>query len=95
MVKITATEQNIEKRMKRNEDSLRDLWDNIKCTQKEKRERKDLRKYLKRLRAENLPNMGKEIVKQVQEAQSPRQEKHKEEHTETYSNQTGKSYRQR
>ena len=30
MVKITATEQNIEKRMKRNEDSLRDLWDNIK-----------------------------------------------------------------
>ena len=32
MVKITATEQNIEKRMKRNEDSLRDLWDNIKHT---------------------------------------------------------------
>ena len=32
MVEITATEQNIEKRMKRNEDSLRDLWDNIKHT---------------------------------------------------------------
>ena len=32
MVEITAREQNIEKRMKRNEDSLRDLWDNIKCT---------------------------------------------------------------
>ena len=32
MVKITAAKQNIEKRMKRNEDSLRDLWDNIKCT---------------------------------------------------------------
>ena len=31
MVEIIATEQNIEKRMKRNEDSLRDLWDNIKC----------------------------------------------------------------
>ena len=30
MVEITATEQNIEKRI-RNEDSLRDLWDNIKC----------------------------------------------------------------
>ena len=27
MVEITATEQNIEKRMKRNEDSLRNLWD--------------------------------------------------------------------
>ena len=32
MVEITATGQNIEKRMKRNEDSLRDLSDNIKCT---------------------------------------------------------------
>ena len=28
-VEIIATEQNKEKRMKRNEDSLRDLWDNI------------------------------------------------------------------
>ena len=32
MVEITATEQNKEKRMQRNEDSLRDLWGNIKCT---------------------------------------------------------------
>ena len=31
-VEITATEQNIERGMKRNQDSLRDLWDNIKCT---------------------------------------------------------------
>ena len=30
MVEITAEEQNKQKRMKRNEDSLRDLWDNIK-----------------------------------------------------------------
>ena len=32
MVEFTAVEQNKEKRMKRNEDSLRDLWDNIKHT---------------------------------------------------------------
>ena len=32
MVKITTTEQNIEKRMEKNEDSLRDLWDNINQT---------------------------------------------------------------
>ena len=32
MVEITTKKQNIEKRMKRNEDSLRDLWDNIKHT---------------------------------------------------------------
>ena len=32
MVEFTAAEQNKQKkRMKRNEDSLRDLWDNIKC----------------------------------------------------------------
>ena len=29
---ITTEEQNKEKRMKRIEDSLRDLWDNMKCT---------------------------------------------------------------
>ena len=32
MVEITAAEQNMEKRMKKNEDRLRDLWDNIKHT---------------------------------------------------------------
>ena len=31
-VEITSEEQNKVKRMKRTEDSLRDLWDNIKCT---------------------------------------------------------------
>ena len=57
VVEFTAVEQNKEKRMKRNEDTLRDLWDNIKRTnirimgvpEGEERERKDLRKYLKRL----------------------------------------------
>ena len=32
MVEITSEEQNKVKRMKRTEDSLRNLWDNIKCT---------------------------------------------------------------
>ena len=32
MVEITSKEQNKVKRMKTTEDSLRDLWDNIKCT---------------------------------------------------------------
>ena len=60
MVEITATEQNIEKRMRRNEDSLRDLWDNnkhndilIKGVPEE--ERKDLRKYLKRQKLKTSP----------------------------------------
>ena len=51
MVEITAVEHNKEKR---DEDSLRDLWDNIKRTNirvtgvAEGGERKDPRKYLKR-----------------------------------------------
>ena len=57
MVEFTAAEQNKKKGMKRNEDSLRDLWDNIKhnniriigVPEGEERERKDQRKYLKRL----------------------------------------------
>ena len=32
MVEITSEEQNKVKRMKRTEDSLRDLWDNIECS---------------------------------------------------------------
>ena len=32
IVEITTAEQNKEKRMKRIEDGLRDLWENIKCT---------------------------------------------------------------
>ena len=48
-LEITVTEQNIEERMKRNEDSLRDLWDNTKCTNiLILRVQKETRKYLKR-----------------------------------------------
>ena len=32
LVEITDAEQNKEKRMKRNEESLREIWDNIKYT---------------------------------------------------------------
>ena len=54
-VEITTAEQNKEKRMKRTEDSLRELWNNIKRTiiriigVPEEEEKKGLRKYLKRL----------------------------------------------
>ena len=56
IVEITSEEQNKVKRMKRAEDSLRELWDNIKLTsirimgsQKKKRKRKGMRTFLKRL----------------------------------------------
>ena len=40
---------------------------------------------------ENFPNKGKEIDTQVQEAQSPRQDKLKEKHAKTHSNETDKN----
>ena len=56
VVEITSEEQNKVKGMKRTEDSLRDLWDNIKHTNiriigvpEEKRKRKGVRKFLKKL----------------------------------------------
>ena len=77
MVEITAEEQNKVKRMKRTEDSLRDLWDNIKCTNiriigvlEEEEKKKGYEKIFEVILVENFPNMGKEIVIQVQEAQS-------------------------
>ena len=62
--------------MKRNEDSLRDLWDNIKrntihiigVSEEEDRE-KGPEKIFEDIIVENFPNMGKEIATQVQEAQ--------------------------
>ena len=76
MVEFTAKEQSKEKRMKRNENSLRDLWDNIQCTniciigvpEGEERE-KGQEKIFKGIIDEQFPNMGKEIATQVQEAQ--------------------------
>ena len=82
---------------KKNEDSLRDLWDNIKCTNictigvREEEREKGPEKIFEEIIDENFPNMGKEIVTQVQEAQSFKQDKPKEEHTDTYSNQTDKN----
>ena len=48
-------------------------------------------KIFKEIIAENFPNMGKEIVNQVQKAQSPRQDKPKEAHTKIHNNQTEKN----
>ena len=55
--------------MKRNEDSLRDLWDNVKCNniriigvpEGEERE-KGPEKISEEITVENFPNMGKQIV---------------------------------
>ena len=91
IVEITTTEQNKEKRMKRIEDSLRDLWDHFKCTNiriigvpEEEEKKKGTEKLFEEIIVENFPSMGKKIVNQVQEVQSPIQDKSKEKHTNTY-----------
>ena len=72
VAEITTAEQNKEKSMRRIEDSLRDLWDNIKCTNiqiigvpEEKEKKKGTEKIFEEIIVENFPNMGKEIVNQV------------------------------
>ena len=75
MVEFTAAEQIKEKRVKRNEDSLRDLWDNIKHNNiriigvPEEEKKKGTEKIFEEIIVENFPNMGKEIATKVQEAQ--------------------------
>ena len=75
-MQIASEEQNKVKRMKRTEDSLRDLWNNIKCTNiqiigvpKEEEKKKGYEKLFEEIIVENFPNMKQEIANQVQEVQ--------------------------
>ena len=62
-MEITAVEQNKGKRMKRIEDSLRDIWDNIKCTNTriiavpEEKKNNWSEKIFEEIIVENFPNM--------------------------------------
>ena len=77
--------------MKSIEDSLRDLWDNIKCTNirvigvlEGKEKKKGAEKIFEEIIVENFPNTGKEIVNQVQEVQSHAGETQGETRRNTY-----------
>ena len=54
--------------MKRTEYSLRDLWGNIKCTNRVIGVPEE-EKFFEEIIVENFPNIEKEIVNQMQEAQ--------------------------
>ena len=76
MVQINEAERKKEKRIKRNEDNLRDVWDNVKCPNiqiigvpGEEYKKKGHEKILEEIIVENFPKMGKEIATQVQETQ--------------------------
>ena len=79
MGEISSEEQNEVKRMKRTEDSLRDLWDSFKHINiwiigvpEEEEKKKGYEKIFEEIIVENFPNMEKEIVKS---------KRHKEYHT--------------
>ena len=62
VVKINSEKQNKVKRMKRTEDSLRDLWDNIQCANiqiigvPEEEKKKGYEKIFEEIIVENFPN---------------------------------------
>ena len=73
-MEITSKEQNKAKRMKRSDKSLRDLWDNIKHTNiqiigvpEEEEKKKGYEKIFEEIIVENIPNIEREIVNQVQD----------------------------
>ena len=84
--------------MKRTEDTLRDLWDNVKYNNiqiigvpEEEEKKKGYKKIFEEIIVENFPNMEKEIVKSSPRgAKSPIQDKPKEKCTKTHTNQTNK-----
>ena len=75
MVEIISEKQRKVKRMERAEESLRDFWDHIRCTNfqiigiPEEEKNKGHEKIFEEIIVENLPNMEKEIVNQVQKVQ--------------------------
>ena len=91
------------KRIKRNEDNLRDLWDNVKCPNiriigvpKEDDKKKGNEKILEKTMVQNFSKMGKEIATQVQETQRvPNRETPKAKHPKTHINQTNEDQTQR
>ena len=90
------------KRIKRNENNLKDLWDNVKCPNiqiieipEEEDKKKGHEKLLEEITAENFPKMGKEIVTQVQETQRVPNRIPEGKHPKTHINQINKDQTQR
>ena len=91
--KKTQSEQEEEKRIQKNEDSISSPWDNFKRSSiciiglpKGKQKEWEIGNLLEKIMKENFPNLVKEIDMQVQEAQSPNYDGCKEAYSKTYHN---------
>ena len=76
MMGINEAERKKDKRIKRNEDNFRDLWDNVKHANirivgvlEEEDKKKGHEKIFQEIIVENFPKMVKETVTEVQETQ--------------------------
>ena len=74
-------------------DKVRNLWDNFKRTSIQimgvpegEGEEQEIENLFKNIMTENFPNLVKEIDRQLQEAQSPKQDGCKEAHSKTHHN---------
>ena len=80
IIEINETERKKEKKIKRNEDNLKDLWDNVKCPNiqiigvpEEEDKKKGHEKIFEEIIVENFPKMGKGIApksKKLRESQT-------------------------
>ena len=96
-MEINEEKRKKEKRIKINEDNLRDLWDNVKCPNiqiigvpKEENKKKGHEKILEEIIVQNFPKIGKEIATQVEEQDKPMAK-----HTKTHINQINEDQIQR
>ena len=90
--KNNRSEQQEEKRIPPNEDSISSLWDNFKKSNihiigvPEEEKEQEIGNLFEKIMKENFPNLVKEIDIEVQEAQNPKQVWPKDDHTKTHQN---------
>ena len=82
-----------EKRIQKYKDRLRSPWDDFKRTNIQiigmpegEDEKQEIENLFEKIMKENLPNLVKEIDIQIQEAENPKQDGLKEDHTKTHHN---------
>ena len=91
---INDLEQKEETRIQKNEEKLRNLWDNFKCSNiwiigvpEGEEEKQEIENLFEKIMKENFPNLVKEIDMQVHaSSESPKEVGPKEEHTKTHHN---------
>ena len=91
--KNTQNDQEKERRLRKNEEWLREMQDNMKRNniriigipegEEEEQGRENL---FEKVMMENFPNLMREKVTQIQESQSPNEEESKEAHCKTHHN---------